>query len=202
MHYGHLHPHSHLVLDQASLGIDTHFTFSTDILTQARLWLQNVRKILYTEIIDRQHVPARNPMSATQAFLLATRNGALAMRRNDIGVLAVGKKADILVWNGRSPALLGWRDPVAAVMLHASVGDIKHVVVDGKVMKRDWVLQVEGYENVQERFLRSAKRIQDTYEDKQEAVYEGEFSPGVLFEKPLEVDVVRGNGTGYGELHL
>lgn len=124
------------------------------------------------------------------------------MRRNDIGVLAVGKKADILVWNGRSPALLGWRDPVAAVMLHASVGDIKHVVVDGKVMKRDWVLQVEGYENVQERFLRSAKRIQDTYEDKQEAVYEGEFSPGVLFEKPLEVDVVRGNGTGYGELHL
>ncbi|KAF3347044.1 hypothetical protein VdG2_04786 [Verticillium dahliae VDG2] len=37
LHYGHLHPTSHLLLDQASLGVDTHFTFSTDILTQARL---------------------------------------------------------------------------------------------------------------------------------------------------------------------
>ncbi|KAH7105042.1 hypothetical protein BKA62DRAFT_691494 [Auriculariales sp. MPI-PUGE-AT-0066] len=35
MHYGHTDPVSHLVMDQASLGIDTHFTFSTDILTQA-----------------------------------------------------------------------------------------------------------------------------------------------------------------------
>jgi len=39
MHYSHDHPNSHLIQDQASLGIDTHFAFSSDILTQARLWL-------------------------------------------------------------------------------------------------------------------------------------------------------------------
>ncbi|KAK0714185.1 hypothetical protein B0T26DRAFT_813813 [Lasiosphaeria miniovina] len=32
MHYGHTHPYSH----QAALGVDTHFTFSADIVTQAR----------------------------------------------------------------------------------------------------------------------------------------------------------------------
>lgn len=202
MHYGHLHPHNHLYLDQAALGVDTHLTFSTDILTQARIWLQEVRKIFYTEVVDRQRVPATNPMSATQAFLLSTRNGALSMRRDDIGILAAGAKADILVWNGRSPSLLGWRDPVAAVMLHASVGDIKHVVVDGVVKKRDWVLQVDDYAGVQDRFLESANRIQDAFVETEFPPLEGEFSLGVLFERPLETDVQRGNGTGYGELFL
>jgi cytosine/adenosine deaminase-related metal-dependent hydrolase len=97
MHYGHDHPNSHLILDQASLGIDTHFTFSTDMLTQARMWLQSVRRTLYREVVQSGKLPASNPMSATQAFLLATRNGALALHRHDIGILAPGAKADLLV---------------------------------------------------------------------------------------------------------
>lgn len=76
-------------------------------------------------------------MSVNQAFLLATRSGGLAIRKSDLDILAVGAKADLVVWNGRSPSMLGWRDPVAAVVLHASVGDIKHVLVNGKFTKRD-----------------------------------------------------------------
>src|SRR5262245_32249284 len=38
MHFGHLHPGSHLIQDQAAMGVDTHFTFSADILTQSRIW--------------------------------------------------------------------------------------------------------------------------------------------------------------------
>lgn len=34
MHYGHGQPTGHLIQDQASIGVDTHFTYSTDILTQ------------------------------------------------------------------------------------------------------------------------------------------------------------------------
>lgn len=36
-HYGHDHPHSYHIQDQASLGVDTYFTFSSDIVWQARL---------------------------------------------------------------------------------------------------------------------------------------------------------------------
>src|SRR5690242_4905638 len=93
MHYGHLHPYSHLILDQVSLGVDTHFTFSTDILTQARLWLQGVRQTLFQDVVGRRRAPASNPMSATQGFLLATRAGALAMRRPALGVRQLGAKA-------------------------------------------------------------------------------------------------------------
>ncbi|KAJ4989959.1 amidohydrolase family protein [Stagonosporopsis vannaccii] len=202
MHYGHLHPHSHVVLDQVSLGVDTHFTFSTDILTQARLWLQGVRKVLFEEVVERRRAPANNPMSVVQAFLLATRAGGLAMRRQDLGVLAVGAKADVVVWEGRSPGMLGWRDPVAAVMLHASVGDVKHVLVGGEVVKRDGRLTAPGYEGVQERFLASAERIQDVWAGMERPVLEGEADSGVVYERTLEADVQRGEGTGYGELYL
>ncbi|KAK0726907.1 amidohydrolase family protein [Lasiosphaeria miniovina] len=196
MHYGHVHPHSHLVLDQAALGVDTHFTYSGDILTQARLWLQSVRRTLYSEVLGRWQVPPNNPMSAAQAFLLATRHGGLALRRDDIGVIAKGAKADLVVWDGKtSPALLGWNDPVAAVILHASVGDIEHVLVDGRWKKRDGKIVVPGYAKVQQRFLASARRIQNELIAADTGFFVGEA---------LTVDTLRpyDNVTGYGELFL
>lgn len=51
-------------------------------------------------VLEMWNVPRNNPMSVHQACLLATRNGGLALRRQDIGVLAVGAKADIVVFNG------------------------------------------------------------------------------------------------------
>lgn len=202
MHYGHLHPNAHLILDQSSLGVDTHLTFSTDILTQARLWLQSVRKILYAEVVERSRIPSSNPMSVNQAFLLATRSGGLAMGRPDLGVLTVGAKADILVWNGRSPSLLGWRDPVAAVMLHTNVGDIKHVMVNGNLVKMDGALTAKGYPSVQERFLKSAERIQDAWVEIAPPVLQGQADNGVFYEQPAEADIQGGEGTGYGALSL
>lgn len=148
MHHGHLHPTSHLILDQASIGVDTHFTFSTDILTQARMWLQRVRAIFYADSLDHWRIPVSSPMSANQAFLLSTRNGALSLRRDDIGIIASGAKADIVVWDGTSPGLLGWVDHVAAVMLYASVADIDHVLGDGQFKKRESRLTVTDYKGV------------------------------------------------------
>ncbi|KAJ3571688.1 hypothetical protein NPX13_g5293 [Xylaria arbuscula] len=61
MHYGHGHTYSHHILDQAALGVDTHLTFSTDIITQARLWLQRTRSRLFDEVLDHWDIPAKNP---------------------------------------------------------------------------------------------------------------------------------------------
>ncbi|KAK5652041.1 hypothetical protein OQA88_10944 [Cercophora sp. LCS_1] len=204
-HYGHTHPHSHLIQDQASIGVDTHFTFSGDILTQTRIWLQSVRRILYADVLERWRVPRNNGMSVHQAFLLATRHGGLALRREDLGVIEVGAKADLVVWDGEGPALLGWRDPVAAVLLHASVGDVEAVVVDGKWVKRERKILFSGYERVKERFLESAKRVQDALIEK-ESVYPGVgevWGPsGFVVAEAEVVDSLRGVGDGYGDVFL
>ncbi|KAI2628447.1 amidohydrolase [Hypoxylon sp. NC1633] len=203
MHYGHVHQSSHLILDQASLGVDTHFTFSTDILTQARIWLQRVRERLYSfTVADRWLVPDSNPMSVNQAFLLATRKGGLALGRDDLGVIAPNAKADIVVWDGRSPALLGWTDPIAAVILHASVGDIDHVLVDGEFVKRDKKLVIEGYEEVQDRYLAAAGRIQAQLKATPLPAQIGNFVTGYAYGPVMQADVQRGDGTGYGPLYV
>ncbi|KAK8008146.1 5-methylthioadenosine/S-adenosylhomocysteine deaminase [Apiospora marii] len=199
MHYGHLHPTSHLIMDQASLGVDTHMTFSTDILTQARLWLQSTRYRVYQNTIDRFQVPAQNPFSVNQAFLLATRNGGLAVGRKDLGVIALGAQADLVVWEGRSPGMLGWTDPVAAVILHASVGDITHVLIGGTFKKRDGrLVDARYYDEVQDRFLASARRIQKVLKDTPLPSQEGSFLTGTPYGYVMQLDAKRGEGTGYG----
>ncbi|CAJ2505734.1 Uu.00g131280.m01.CDS01 [Anthostomella pinea] len=203
MHYGHSHFNSHMVQDQAALGIDTHFTFSTDMLTQARMWLQRVRSRLFDEVITRWKVPSNNPMSANQAFLMATRQGALSLRRPDLGVIKVGAKADLVVFDGRTPGMLGWADPVAAVMLHANVGDIVHVIVDGQFKKRGGKLTFEKYDDVVDRFLASAEKLQRLVGEKPAPVLEGKwFGRDAEYGHADEVDVIRGPGTGYGGLFL
>ncbi|KAH7124351.1 hypothetical protein EDB81DRAFT_912666 [Dactylonectria macrodidyma] len=204
MHYGHTHPHSYVIQDQAALGVDTHFTFSTDVLTQARIWLQSARYHFYDEVLSEWQVPRNNPMSVVQAFALATRSGGLALRRSDLGVIQEGAKADLVVWDARdSPALLGWSDPIAAVILHASVGDILHVTVNGKFVKRDGKITAKRYSQVRKDFLQSATRIKEIYGKIPLPVLEGD-ELGFLFgyANARTADTKRGAGNGYGKVYV
>jgi cytosine/adenosine deaminase-related metal-dependent hydrolase len=198
MHYGHTHEESYYFMDQGSLGVDTHFTYSTDLLTQARIWLQSVRYRFYNDVVQGWRVPNDSPMTVAQAFKLATRAGGLALRRPDLGVIEEGAKADIVVWDAaNSPALLGWRDPVAAIILHASVGDVLHVTVDGRFVKRDGRIVAPKHKDIRKRFHASARRLQDVFLSMPNPVLEGEFFSGFEFVTPRKADTQRGKGNGY-----
>ncbi|KAK7418596.1 hypothetical protein QQZ08_011180 [Neonectria magnoliae] len=203
MHYGHTHPLSYTLQDQAALGVDTHFTFSTDILTQARIWLQSTRYRLFNQVLSTWRIPRNSPMSVVQAFSLATRAGGLALRRPDLGVIQPGAKADLVVWNAaESPALLGWVDPIAAVILHASVGDVLHVTVNGEFVKRDGKITASRYKQVREDFLESAQRIQGIYEKMPLPVLEGQFMDGGFEYADTSIaDTKHGEGNGYGSVY-
>ncbi|KZV86705.1 Metallo-dependent hydrolase [Exidia glandulosa HHB12029] len=201
MHYGLDHNSTHLVQEQAALGVDTHATFSADVIGQARLWLQSERLRVFHELLTVQgRVPANNPMSVNQAFLLATRNGGRALRRDDLGVLAVGAKADITVFSATSPNMLGVArvNPVAAVVLHSHVGDVKHVLVDGVFKKRDGRILVD-WKDVGTKFLASQEKIRKAAvaADLPGQVFLGPFGPAGDTVVVDHVDVVRGAGTGY-----
>ena len=162
MHEGHGQVTSSLVLDHASLGTDTNWNISGDILLQSRLWLQSVRKANYQKTLDQGLVPRQNPMSVVDAFLLATRQGGRALHRGDIGVLKVGAKADIVCFSGDSPNMIGWTNAVAAVVLHANVGDIEHVLVGGQFRKRNGALvtKTSTWTDIAANFTELAHRIQ------------------------------------------
>lgn len=70
---------------------------------------------------------------ATRAFLLATRNGARALRLDDrIGTLEVGKRADLVAVRIDTPAATPMFDPVSHLVYVAGRADVTHVWVDGR----------------------------------------------------------------------
>lgn len=141
-------------------------------------------------------------MSANQAFLLATRHGGLALRREDLGIIAVGAKANLVVFEGDSPGMLGWLDPAEAVITHSNIGDVEHVIVDGKFVKRDFKLSVKEYDSIKKRFLRSMRRIQKLWKGIPYPVLNGLFLGVSEYARAETVDTLRGPGDGIGEPNL
>jgi len=201
MHYGHGHRSSYLIQDQAALGVDTHFTFSIDIIGQMRIWLQSTRLGLYQETLDRFKIPSNTPMTVRQAFLLGTRNGGLALKRPDLGVLREGAKADVLVFSTDAIGLVGWSDPVAAIVLHSNVADIEEIYVDGQLAKKGGKLVVdwEG-EGFADRLRASAVKFRDALAKTNITAFEVGVKGSLTdedFQDPFQVDVTRGAGTGF-----
>ncbi|HET6643281.1 MAG TPA: 8-oxoguanine deaminase [Gaiellaceae bacterium] len=82
-------------------------------------------------------------LTARDALRLATRGGASVLRRDDIGSLQPGKRADIAVWSLNGLELAGAADPVAGLVFSAPhrvdrlfVGG-QEIVRNGQLMRAD-----------------------------------------------------------------
>ncbi|KAJ7286561.1 hypothetical protein C8J57DRAFT_1446955 [Mycena rebaudengoi] len=129
------HPDMHA---HASLGIDCHSIGAGDMLSQMRLALQSARGAHNQRFIDVGKLPTKLNYTAEDAFNLATIMGARAVGLGaEVGSITVGKLADLVVFEGETPGMVcaAAQDPLAAVVLHASVRDVDTVIVDGRIKK-------------------------------------------------------------------
>ncbi|MBV9018371.1 MAG: amidohydrolase family protein, partial [Alphaproteobacteria bacterium] len=80
------------------------------------------------------HIAARDIKSVTCAdlFHAATVGGAKALMRDDIGRLAPGKKADIVLVDLARPQMQPDRDPLKSLIYHAADRAVRDVFVDGR----------------------------------------------------------------------
>jgi cytosine/adenosine deaminase-related metal-dependent hydrolase len=74
-------------------------------------------------------------MSAREALYIATRGGADVLGRPDCGQIAVGKRADIAMWDVSGIESAGSWDPAA--LLLAGPTQVKHLFVEGRQVVRD-----------------------------------------------------------------
>jgi cytosine/adenosine deaminase-related metal-dependent hydrolase len=166
-----------------------------------RIWLQSTRLGLYQETLDRFKIPSNTPMTVRQAFLLGTRNGGLALKRPDLGVLREGAKADVLVFSTDAIGLVGWSDPVAAIVLHSNVADIEDVYVDGQLVKKGGKMVVDWQEKgFADRLRQSAKKFREALAKTDITPFEVALKGSLTdqdFQDPFQVDVTRGDGTGF-----
>ncbi|MFI5032133.1 MAG: amidohydrolase family protein [Reyranellales bacterium] len=71
------------------------------------------------------------------AFEAATLGGAAALGRDDIGALAPGMAADIVLVDTNHPLMQPVRDPLRSFVFHAADRAVRTVLVDGEVVLKD-----------------------------------------------------------------
>lgn len=103
------------------LGTDT---YPLDIVAEMRY------ASLISRLLDRNAAGAR----AADVFNAATIGGATALGRPDLGRLAAGSKADLVIINLRTTRHGPVRDPINALVEYGSGADVETVIVDGEVV--------------------------------------------------------------------
>ena len=122
----------------ASIGVDTHSWASGYLPGQMRLLLQYARTERAVELAKQGKWSRRVGLTVEDVFNLGTVGGARSIgMEGEIGQLAVGMRADVIIYGTDSPAMLAAAEenPVAAVVLHSSERDIETVIVDGVIRK-------------------------------------------------------------------
>ncbi len=103
----------------------------------------------------------QNPtiISPAQVLTMATVNGAQLQGRTDIGVLEVGKKADIVAVDLDMPHLQPNTDLLATLVYSAQASDIYMTMVDGKVLYENGEYTTIDKEKTLYEFKQSTKRL-------------------------------------------
>ncbi|KAH8721607.1 hypothetical protein BGZ61DRAFT_347154 [Ilyonectria robusta] len=129
---------------QSSLGINCHSNQAASIIYKIRLALQALRAKGHEKYINQGKALRHALKTVEEAYNLGTIQGARALGIEDqIGSIAEGKLADLVIFDGNSPELLcaTEQDPVAAIVQHSSIGGVEMVIVDGIIRKREGKLQ-------------------------------------------------------------
>lgn len=121
-----------------SLSMDTSVWWSGDLFSAMRTTLGADRSREHMAAHARNETVTHAALRAEHVVDWATRGGAAALARPDLGTLAPGKKADvILIKNDHSPVSFPLLNPYGHVAFQSQRGDVHTVLVNGKVVKKD-----------------------------------------------------------------
>ncbi len=119
-----------------SLSMDTSVWWSGDLFSAMRTTLGADRSREHLEAHAKGETVTHVHLRAEQVVDWATRGGARALGRDDIGRLEPGLKADVvLLKNDSSPVSFPLLNPYGHVAFQAQRGDVHTVLVDGRVVK-------------------------------------------------------------------
>jgi len=121
-----------------SLSMDTSVWWSGDLFSAMRTTLGADRAREHLEAHAAGETVTQAHLRAEHVVTWATRGGAQALGRSDLGSLEPGKKADVvLIKNDASPVSFPLLNPYGHVAFQAQRADVHSVVVNGKLVKHE-----------------------------------------------------------------
>ena len=121
-----------------SISMDTSVWWSGDLFSAMRSTLGADRAREHLEAHVTGDTVTSPHLRAEHVVGWATRGGAQALHRDDLGSLAPGKKADlVLIKNDASPVSFPLLNPYGHVAFQAQRADVDTVIIDGAIVKRD-----------------------------------------------------------------
>ncbi|GAA5167237.1 MULTISPECIES: amidohydrolase family protein [Amycolatopsis] len=121
-----------------SLSMDTSVWWSGDLFSAMRTTLGADRSREHLEAHAKNETVTHASLRAEHVVDWATRGGAHAIGRDDLGSLEPGKKADVvLIKNDHSSVSFPLLNPYGHVAFQAQRGDVHTVLVNGRVVKHD-----------------------------------------------------------------
>ena len=121
-----------------SLSMDTSVWWSSDLFSAMRTTLGADRSREHLEAHAAGDTVTNVHLRAEHVVDWATRGGARALGRDELGRLVPGAKADVvLIRNDRSPVSFPLLNPYGHVAFQAQRGDVHTVLVDGRVVKHE-----------------------------------------------------------------
>jgi cytosine/adenosine deaminase-related metal-dependent hydrolase len=167
-----------------SLSMDTSVWWSADLFSAMRTTLGADRSREHLEAHVEGNTVTQVHLRAEQVVDWATRGGAKALGRDDLGSLEVGRTADVvLIKNDASPVSFPLLNPYGHVAFQAQRGDVHTVLVGGRVVKRDG--RLVGYDGAA---VRSA--VESTVEHLRGAMGEETWQAGMNPALPEDGDVL------------
>ncbi|RMF90588.1 MAG: amidohydrolase [Nitrospinota bacterium] len=129
-----------------TLGTDT----CPQNIIQAMRWAAVLAKI-----VDRNTEIA----TARDVFNAATLGGARALGRDDLGRIAPGARADLLIFHGETLNMTPLRDPVKNIVYYAEMEDLDTVIIDGEVVVEQGRVLAADEKAVVHRLQQAGERI-------------------------------------------
>lgn len=91
-----------------------------------------LEELRWAEVLARVAAGTRHDLGTAKVFEAATVGGARALGRDDLGRLAPGAAADVVVVDVTHPAMQPLRDPLRSLVYSAAERAIEHVFVAGR----------------------------------------------------------------------
>ncbi len=104
--------------------------------------------------------------TAAETFTAATLGAAKALGRDDLGRLAPGARADLVVIDARTMAMRPLRDPIKNIVYYGGSRSVETVFVDGRVLVSDGRVPGVDEEKLARRVQEAADRVLATVQER------------------------------------